>query len=1025
MKKFIFRSASSAAILVGLAGAFPAWAQQTAPQPPVDRVTPGEPAAVAPERVIVTGSLIAGSAEDAALPVEVFSQADLEEQGSPSALDFAKSLTTSGPMTGEANAFGGVGSTGNVQYNLRGIGADKTLTLLNGRRGSQNASNIPAVALARVEVLKDGAAVIYGADAAGGVVNFITRDHFVGLEARGNYKYIADSDGDYGLSLLGGIGDGDTNFLWSVEWEHRSRLETEDRDFSSASFDYSVNPSPWSTLTNLAAWTPRGALPASPSVANEFGGALGSAIGDFTKSSCEAIGGYYSSATSCRMNYASFYNLVETNDIYRAYAQLNTHVTDHMDFHVEASYGQVISPEVFNSPVGPVLKGPAMASGLTNQFYVPTTNPYAAAFAASHGAPVGTAGFTPGSFRAIGFGGNALAGLDGHGFGAPGQVDNQVWKVSAGLKGEFGDWAGIARDVGYDVAVTYNQSISYQGVPDLINYRLQEAMNGFGGPNCSVVDLDPNRFGTQNPAAAGKNGCLWWNPFATNFAEQPERHLPNPQYVAGQENPIELLRWMWDERTAETIVGNLTLDAAFNGKSGIKLPGGEIGWALGAQGRQTESRQVVDGDFYNGNTPCQWPTNFTSQNGAGSLTLPQLPVSTSDATYRGCTPDRPGPYSYNNINPPTYADQQQYSIFGELHVPVLDNLNLQLAARREEFSGGLGATVYKVSGKWDVWGPLSVRGSYGTNYQAPPIGLVPGRITNGNTSYAVAGSTWLGSQVVTDAGITPETATSWNTGIIWQSDGFAPGHDLRIIVDYFNIETQDEIGQLAELNKIANLVFNGGTSSNGTITTCDPNVQPLLNRVTLNSTCTIGMSAVTGLASVQTVLGNGPGQSTAGIDYQVSYKMPAGPGDLSLDFTATQVTKLFTGPTTLDGVSITTGDDRLGTLNFGTLASAAPEWRAHLTANYKLDRHNFRLGYNYVSAVTDERPGIQWGENGETWQTWDFTYLFDITDGLRLSASVNNIADRDPPHAQIELGYDARLASPLGRTIELGLKKAF
>ena len=89
--------------------------------------------------------------------------------------------------------------TGSVNYNLRGLGADKTLVLLNGRRMSQNTSNIPSAALARTEILKDGAAVIYGADATGGVVNFITRDDFVGLEVGGQYKMIDGSDGDYSL----------------------------------------------------------------------------------------------------------------------------------------------------------------------------------------------------------------------------------------------------------------------------------------------------------------------------------------------------------------------------------------------------------------------------------------------------------------------------------------------------------------------------------------------------------------------------------------------------------------------------------------------------------------------------------------------------------------------------------------------------------------------------------------------------------------------------------------------------------
>src|SRR5205085_2704876 len=176
------------------------------------------------EEVVSTGSLIRGTAVDTALPVEVYTQAEQEKEGSPTALEFAKSLTISGPTTGEAYYFGGT-PPGSVSYNLRGIGADKTLTLLNGRRISQNASNIPFAAMARTEVLKDGAAVTYGADATGGVVNFITRDHFDGLEVNAQYKAIDSSDGDYSLSALGGFGDDQMNFLWSLEWEHRSALK--------------------------------------------------------------------------------------------------------------------------------------------------------------------------------------------------------------------------------------------------------------------------------------------------------------------------------------------------------------------------------------------------------------------------------------------------------------------------------------------------------------------------------------------------------------------------------------------------------------------------------------------------------------------------------------------------------------------------------------------------------------------------------------------------------------------------------
>jgi iron complex outermembrane receptor protein len=261
--KRMLRGASSAAILIGLAGAIPAWAQTSSQQPAADQTAPAQtpaPAGEVADRVVVTGSLIRGTPEDAALPVEVYSSEDLEDRGAPTALEFAKSLTIAGPTSGEAYYFGGPALIGSVNYNLRGIGADKTLTLLNGRRMSSNTSNIPFAAISRVEILKDGAAVTYGADATGGVVNFITRDKFNGFEVNAQYKYIDASDGDYGISLLGGIGEGDINFLWSAEWEHRSRLRAIDRDFTHDSFNPAAgvgkfNPAPWSTLTNLAGWS--------------------------------------------------------------------------------------------------------------------------------------------------------------------------------------------------------------------------------------------------------------------------------------------------------------------------------------------------------------------------------------------------------------------------------------------------------------------------------------------------------------------------------------------------------------------------------------------------------------------------------------------------------------------------------------------------------------------------------------------------------------------------------------------------
>ncbi len=1057
--KFSLRGASSAAIIIGMSSALPMWAQQASdaitttnisgPQEAaaqVDQTAAGPAAQGGAERVVVTGSLIQGSAEDAALPVEVFTNEELEEQGAPTALEFVKNLTASGPTTGEAYYFGGAASTGSPSFNLRGIGADKTLTLLNGRRVSENAALIPSIAVARTEILKDGAAVTYGADATGGVVNFITRDNFVGLETSAQYKFIDSSDGDYGIAVLGGFGEGDTNFVWSAEWEHRSRLNTLDRPgITQPSLDYDgtngevANSAPWSTLTNLAGWRALGARPTAPdsnSYIDEYGPVFGFAS-DFTPASCGAVGGIYGNAFTCSYNYIPYYNLVEDQDTFRGYAQLNSVINDNVEFHMDAAFGVVDVPEVYGSPSQPVVRGPARDAGLTQQYYVPRSNPGWDEFAQRSGlvnSPFYGAiqGATPITFRPLAHGGNPVLGGQGT-FGVPSRINNSVWRVSSGLSGDLAAVADFLQGISFDVAATYNQANSEGDAADVLTYRFQEALSGFGGPNCAAADLNPLQFGTQNPAAAGQNGCLYWNPFASSFPNQPMTGAENPSYVPGLENDPSLYSWIVNDRFSETVTNSLTIDAVFSGETGIQLPGGNVAWGLGTQWRQVELREVVPDDLYNGNTPCLWPTSYTTgidtDNDGNFEPIPQTPFPTSDPRHTGCAGGE-GPFQFFGINPPDYADRQQFSYFGELAIPLHDRVNLQAAVRREDFSGGLGATVYKISGKWDVFGPLSIRGSYGTNYQTPPIGLIPGEVNNVVRSYDRANRNWKAFQLTTRADVQAEEATAWNAGLIWQSQGFSPDHDFRFIVDYFDIETENEIAELASHNQILAASTLSTTVGGFNLMDCS---SPFINRITFSDTpqspggaCVQGTTTSDAFSVIRSEVGNAFGQTTNGVDYQAQYRLPVGSGDLTLDVTATQVTEQTVSARTLDGIEVEAAEDRLGFLNFSTVGVPVPEWRVNSYAAFSFDRHTIRGQLNYVSAVQDERTGVQYGEEGEDWYSLNLYYLFDVTDDLRLSLSVENIEDRDPPPAQIELGYDPRAGgNALGRTIELGIRKNF
>ena len=233
-------SCACLALATGLFAAPAAWAQAD-PQDPGDDITSEE------EVIVVTGSLIAGASEQAALPVDVISQEELIDQGSPTALDLVKNLPGSSGVLGDSNQFDSrsQGSEGVATVNLRGLGPTRTLVLLNGQRLAPSPIGVPSIdinllpvaAIGRVEVLKDGAAATYGSDAIGGVVNFITNKRLDGLVLSADYRFIDDSDGDWTASAAYGHSQDGFRVLASFGYQHRSPLAVIDRDFAVRPFE--------------------------------------------------------------------------------------------------------------------------------------------------------------------------------------------------------------------------------------------------------------------------------------------------------------------------------------------------------------------------------------------------------------------------------------------------------------------------------------------------------------------------------------------------------------------------------------------------------------------------------------------------------------------------------------------------------------------------------------------------------------------------------------------------------------------
>ena len=231
------------------------------------------PSATNLDKITVTGSRIKRTDIETALPVTIIQKQEIEAQGITSAEQLLQFLNvaSNGPDSLAANSGiappGTRGNNGVSGANLRGQGADATLVLLNGRRVASHGlagqvvdlNSIPFAAIERVEVLRDGASAVYGTDAIGGVINFITRNDYQGLTLNAGMDITQEGGGNiYNASMLGGFGDLDSD-RWNV-WvaasaKKNNALHGNQRDFvNSFQADRGLAPdtrgTPFATIVN-------------------------------------------------------------------------------------------------------------------------------------------------------------------------------------------------------------------------------------------------------------------------------------------------------------------------------------------------------------------------------------------------------------------------------------------------------------------------------------------------------------------------------------------------------------------------------------------------------------------------------------------------------------------------------------------------------------------------------------------------------------------------------------------------------
>lgn len=208
------------------------------------------------EEIVVTGSRIARPDLEASSPISVVSSEDFKMTGSTNAEELLRDLPQMVPAIGSNT---NNGNPGVATLDMRNLGEERTLILVDGRRfvpydsnGYVDVNMIPSSLIDRVEIVTGGASAVYGSDAIAGVINFVLKNDFEGLEIEAYTARTGENDGarqDFSMTLGGNFADGKGNMVLNVGYTKGEAVYQGDRDYSR----FSLSPgalSPLGSSTN-------------------------------------------------------------------------------------------------------------------------------------------------------------------------------------------------------------------------------------------------------------------------------------------------------------------------------------------------------------------------------------------------------------------------------------------------------------------------------------------------------------------------------------------------------------------------------------------------------------------------------------------------------------------------------------------------------------------------------------------------------------------------------------------------------
>lgn len=1008
------------------------------------------------EEVVVTGSYIKGSPQDAELPIDVITEEDLLQQGSPSLVEMIRNLGVTAANLGETNQFttSGQANEGMATVNLRGLGASRTLVLLNGRRhvsseiDGVDISAFPISAIGRVEVLKDGAAAVYGSDAIAGVANFITRSNFQGLEVGGSFKDVDASDGDWDVNAIYGTSGDNWNWMVAAEYGERGELPIRDRDWALVNTD--LNPvAGWSGIGNPGTpyfYVPVAAGTADFTVTDADGNettqnlAYGGLDDDgnqrtvtkaFVDPQCEALGAFRTAQQGCGFQYTYFDNLIEETKNTKLYSELNIDLSDDHRLHFEAMYSDVDIPAWKTSPSYPPqsLFGPDRRllenhPGLVdfNSFYgLQDVGGAAALNAANIGSTVVNADddltyeLAAGDAAAAALAGTPQALTLGRAMGVSGAFltgeaeaqprQTETYRLVAAMDGTLFDQA-----LNYDVSISWSKRERFYGGQDMYVERMGLALKGYGGPNCTLPETVQNADGTYSftdpaaaAAAAGANGCEYYNPFSRAVPFSVLNDTTNADYNSAVANSEGLLRHLIGERGTYQDNELLVFQAVFSGETGIELAGGNVGYAFGAQSRN----QQYDFRLWDIGNRAINPCPYTSPVAAA------LGIVGADQLSPNCTAQT-GNSAFLAATDEESTERTVYGVFGELAIPLTEDIDIQAALRFEDYGGEVGGSLDpKLAVSWRVTEELSIRGSASTTFRGPPQSLLAG--TSTALSYVAPTGAFKAIDTVGNPLLGSEEAVSTNFGLIYQTDNFYGS------IDYWAFSFKDSF-QTEGFNSIINAYSgNDCLGADGV-----PTNSAVCNEL---RTHIFPVAAHTSLASTERIVVNwlnGQDIDTSGIDFKAEYRFDGiMDGSVTVGIDGTYGLE-YERDAQLDlsgNIQLAAGGDLMGFLNYnqGSAFTSKPELKLAAHVAYEDNVHYAGLIARHIGEYDDAGApaAYPWLATIDSHTTFDLNYVYRGMDDLVLSASVVNVTDEDPPAARGDLNYDPFTHNAFGRMIKL------